>query len=103
MSEPENIWGLKLNPSPGYERLKRDQRPQGSPEWLNPHQVSLWQEQGLVVWNSTEKRLKSLSGHEALELLEKLASQDSWKAEGISITRQVHRIHLPVPSRGRRK
>jgi len=103
MPEPEKSWGLKFNPSPSYERLKRDQRPQGSPEWLNPHQISLWQEQGLVVWNSTEKRLERLSGREALDLLEKLVSKDSWKADGISITRQVHRIQIPVPSRGRRK
>ena len=103
MPEPEKLWGLKFNPSPSYERLKRDQRPQGSPEWLNPHQISLWQEQGLIVWNSAEKRMGRLSGQEALALLGKLVSQINWKAEGISITKQVHKIHTQVPPRGRRK
>ncbi len=103
MTEPETLWGIKINLRPSYERLKRDQKPQGSPEWLNPHQISLWQEQGLIIWNSAQKRLERLSGHEALELLGKLDSQDSWKTDGISITRQVHRIQLPAPSRGCRK
>lgn len=39
----------------------------------------------------------------ALDLLEKLVFQDSWKADGISITRQVHRIQIQAPPRGRRK
>ena len=102
MPEIEKTWGLKFNPSPSYERLKRDQKPQGSPEWLNPHQISLWQEQGLIIWNSGQKRLERLSGHEALDLLGKLDSQDSWKSEGISITRQIHRIQTQMPPRGRR-
>jgi hypothetical protein len=103
MPELEKAWGLQFNLSPSYERLKRDQKPQGSPEWFNPYQTSLWQEKGLNVWNSTEKRMGLLSGHEALELLDKLVSQDSWKTEGISITRQVHKIQMQAPSRGRRK
>jgi hypothetical protein len=103
MPESEKTWGLKFNPSPSYERLKRDQKPQGSPEWLNPHQISLWQEQGLIIWNNAQKSLERLSGHEALDLLGKLNSQDSWKSEGISITRQIHRIQTQMPPRVRRK
>lgn len=103
MPEPEKLWGLKFNPSPSYEYLKRDQRPQGSPEWFNPHQISLWQEQGLIVWNSAEKRMERLAGQEALALLGKLVSQDNWKVDGISITKQVHKIHMQVSPRGRRK
>ncbi len=103
MSEPEKLWGLKFNPSTSYERLKRGQKPQGSPEWFNPYQDSLWQEQGLIVWNSTEKRMERLSGQAALALLGKLVSQDNWKVEGISITKQADKTHTQVPPRGRHK
>jgi hypothetical protein len=61
MAEPEKLWGFKFNLSSNYERLKRDQKPQGCPEWLNPQQISLWQEQGFVVWNGAEKRIERLS------------------------------------------
>ena len=103
MAEPEKLWGFKFNLSSNYERLKRDQKPQGCPEWLNPQQISLWQEQGFVVWNGAEKRIERLSGHEALALLGKLISIDNWKAEGISITKQVHKIQIPMQPRGRHK
>lgn len=79
MPEPEKLWGLKFNPSPSYEYSKRDQRSQDSTEWFNPHQVSHWQEQGLIVWNSAEKRMERLSGQEALVLLGILVSQDNTK------------------------
>ena len=96
-------WGVRFNTSLSYERVKNGQIPQGCPEWLNPYQVDLWQQPGLVVWNNNEKRIACLSGREALGLFEKLTAQENWKSEGVSITRLVHRFEYQAPPRRSRK
>lgn len=65
--------------------------PVGCPEWLEPHHFHTWQEQGLIIWNNTDKKIVITQGAEALRLLNGLTSQEAWKSDGISITRLVHR------------
>jgi len=99
----EKTWGIRFNQYPAYQRLNKEQRPQGCPDWFETRQISLWQEQGLVLWNNVDKRIEVLQGGEALRLLSELHSQDSWKSQGISVTRLVHKIEFQLPARGRRK
>lgn len=99
----EKTWGMRFNEHPNYERFKKGQKPQNCPEWLNPAQVNTWQEQGLIVWNNTDKKIERLSGSDALRLLDELTSQDNWKSEGVSITHLVHEIQVGLPPRGRHK
>ena len=96
-------WGVRFNHNSGYERLKKDQKTKGCPDWLNPYQVCDWQEEGLIIWNNDEKRMAHLRGAEALRLLNELTTNDNWKTEGISVKRRVIRIEFEIPRRGQRK
>ena len=68
-------WGVRFNHNSGYERLKKDQKTKGCPDWLNPYQVCDWQEEGLIIWNNDEKRMAHLRGAEALRLLNELTTK----------------------------
>ena len=57
----------------------------------------------MIVWNNVDKTIEALNGQYTLDLLEKLETQDSWKTDGISVTRLVSEISLETPPRGRRK
>ena len=99
----EKNWGIRFNEFPDYHRFGKGQKPEGCPEWLESHRFHTWQEQGLIIWNNTDRKIESLHGTEALELLNALVSQDAWKSSGVSITRLVHRIELDLPSHKKRK
>jgi hypothetical protein len=98
----ESSWGMRFNEHPDYQRVPKGQKPVGCPEWLASHQILIWQEQGLIIWNNIDKKIEHLLGAEAMKLLGELTTQDTWKSSGISVTRLVHRIEL-LPSRKKRK
>lgn len=99
----ENTWGMRFNQYPDHKRYKEDQKPQDCPAWLNPSQVNIWQGEGLIVWNSIDKKIERQNGNEALRLLNDLISQENWKSEGVSITHLVSEFEMEVPPQGRRK
>jgi hypothetical protein len=99
----ESTWGIRFNEFPNYQRIGKGQKPEGCPEWLESNQFQTWQKQGLIIWNNTGRKIESLHGIEALELLNALVSQDAWKSSGVSITRLVHRIELDLPAHKKRK
>ena len=99
----ETTWGVRFNEHPDYQRVPKGQKPEGCPEWLASHQIPIWQEQELIIWNNIDKKIENLRGAEAARLLIELATQDAWKSNGVSVTRLVHRIELNLPSRKKRK
>ncbi len=99
----EKNWGIRFNEFPDYQRIPKGKKPDGCPEWLESNQFQTWQKQGLIIWKNTNRKIESLNGTEALELLNALVSQDAWKSSGVPITRLVHRIELNLPSRKKRK
>lgn len=99
----EQTRGMQLNEHPNYERIRKGEKPRGCPDWLPSHQFSTWQEQGLVVWNSIDKKIETLRGVESLKLLEELNSRDDWKSNGVSISRLVHQVDLTSPASKKRK
>ena len=99
----EATWGLRFNENPNYQRVHKGQRLEGCPEWLESHQIHIWQEQGLIIWNNIDRKLESLRGTESLRLLSELNSHDAWKSNGVSVTRLVHRIEIILPSGKNRK
>ena len=99
----ESTWGIRFNEFPNYQRIGKGQKPEGCPEWLESNQFQTWQKQGLIIWNNTDRKIESLHGTDALELLNALVSLDVWKSSGVSITRLVHRIEMNLPSRKKRK
>jgi hypothetical protein len=99
----EKSWGMRFNKRPDYQRVPKGQKPVGCPEWLNSHQIPIWQEQGLIIWNNIDKKIENLRGAEAVRLLSELTTQDAWKSNGVSVTRLVHRIELNLPSRKKQK
>jgi hypothetical protein len=94
---------MRFNEYPIYQRNQKGHKPEGCPEWLETHQIHIWQEQGLIIWDTIDKKIASLRGAESLRLLSELSSQDAWKSNGVSVTRLVHRIELNLPSGKKRK
>jgi len=103
MHMTETTWGMRFNEYPNYQRVQKGQKPEGCPEWLESHQIHNWQEQGLIIWNNIDRKIESLPGTDTLRLLSELNSQDTWKSDGVSITRLVHRIEISLPSGKKRK
>jgi hypothetical protein len=99
----ESTWGIRFNEFPDYHRFGKGQKPEGCPEWLESHRFHTWQEQGVIIWNNSERKLEVLNGTESLKLLRELNSQEIWKSNGVSITRLVHRFELKLPPRKKRK
>lgn len=99
----EISWGIRFNEFPAYQRFTKDQGPIGCPEWLDKHQINMWQEQGLILWNNIVKKIVVLNGGKSLELLKQLESNDVWKREGVSIKELGYQFEIPIPKRGRRK
>ncbi len=101
--QPEEDFGLQFNPS-YVSTGNRSARPVSCPTWAKPMQVEDWQHRGIVVWQNSTQRIVALSGIEAVHYLDRLRANSDWEQAGLSLTRQVHRIHLPpTRQRGRRK
>ena len=99
----ESTWGIRFNEYSNYQPLRKGQKLAGCPEWLEGDQLHIWEKQGLVIWNSIDRKIEALHGMETLRLLNELSSQDHWKSDGVSVTRLVHRIDISLPARKRRK
>ena len=97
--QPEEDFGLQFNSS-YVPTGKRSARPAGCPTWAKPMQVEDWQRRGIVIWQNSTQRIVALSGIEAVHYLDRLRANSDWEQAGLSLTRQVHRIHLP-PTRQR--
>ena len=87
-------WGMRFNEHSSYQRVRKGEKPEGCPEWFESRQIQIWQEQGLILWNNIDRKIESLHGAEALMLLEELNSRDTWKVDGVSVTRLVREIEL---------
>src|SRR5512138_861028 len=99
----ESTWGIYFNQSPKYRRYSKSEKELNCPDWFEEPQFRVWQEEGLIVWNNIDKKIEALNGSYTLRLLSQLESQDNWKTEGISVTKQVTEISYEIPPRGRRK
>jgi hypothetical protein len=99
----ETTWGMRFNQHPDYQRVRKGQKLEGCPEWLESHQINTWQKQGLIIWNNIDRKIEALPGTESLKLLGELKSLDTWKSDGVSITRLVYRVELPQTRQGKRK
>ncbi len=73
------IWGIHLN-SEGHFAS-----PPNPPTWLTQLQQQDWQRQGVVLWDADLRIVAHLYAGYALELLEHLQGNDTWKTEGLII------------------
>ncbi len=101
MTEP--TWGMKFSQYGTYHRYKDGEKKPDCPEWFGKKEITIWQESGLILWNDVDQKIEKLRGTEALNLLDELQSDDSWKTKGVSVTREAFRIEIELPPRGRRK
>ncbi|MCZ7547690.1 MAG: hypothetical protein M5U11_00845 [Anaerolineales bacterium] len=99
----EVTWGMRFNEHPNYQRVPKGQKPVGCPEWLESHKVHIWQEKGLIIWNDADRKIEAINGSDALRLLDELIASDTWKPNGVSITRLVYRFEIGLPSRKKHK
>jgi hypothetical protein len=75
----KNTWGVHLN-FEGYFSS-----PPSCPSWLTQLQQQGWQQRGIVVWDADLHIVAHLYAGYALELLEHLQGNDTWKANGLVI------------------
>ena len=75
----QNTWGVHLN-FEGYFSS-----PPSCPSWLTQLQQHDWQQRGIVVWNADLRIVAHLYAGYALELLEHLQGNDTWKTNGLVI------------------
>ncbi len=101
MTEP--TWGMKFSQYGTYQSFKEGKKPVDCPEWFEREEIETWRESGLILWNNLDQKVAHLQGAEALNLLDELQSDDRWKADGVSFTRQAFRIEFELPSRKKRK
>jgi hypothetical protein len=75
----QNIWGVHLN-FEGYFST-----PPSCPSWLTQLQQQDWQQRGIVVWDADLRIVAHLYAGYAIELLEHLQGNDTWKTNGLVI------------------
>ena len=95
-------YGMQFNQT-SLVPTRRRSFPEGCPTWAKPMQVEDWQRRGIVIWQNNTQRIVALSGIEAVHYLDRLRASSDWEQAGLSLTRQVHRIHLPPTRRRARK
>ena len=69
----EKPWGMRFNGHPDFQHYKKGQSIPGCPDWFGMHEIDLWQERGLLVWNNIDKKIKKLNGQDMLRLLDQLS------------------------------
>lgn len=73
----QTTWGIHLN----FEEYFAS--PPNSPSWLTQLQQQDWQRRGVVLWDANIRVVSHLYAGYALELLEYLQGNDTWKTEGL--------------------
>jgi hypothetical protein len=96
----ERSWGMRFNQ---YQDFSKTGKTTDCPDWLEQSQLKIWHEQGLIVWNDIDKKIEALNGSYILRLLDELESQDTWKSDGIAVTKLVSEFSIELPKRGRNK
>src|SRR5436190_18539695 len=81
-------WGVRINTS-RKEPWRHDAPPEGCPAWAKPYDVWRWQCYGVVIWDNPFERVDVISFIDAVKLLDQLRASDTWKSEGVVITRTV--------------
>jgi hypothetical protein len=75
----QNTWGMHLNFEGNFSS------PPSCPSWLTQLQQQDWQRRGIVVWDADLRIITHLYAGYALELLEHLQGNDTWKTNGLVI------------------
>ena len=91
----QTTWGIHLN----FEG--RFASPPNHPSWLTQLQQQDWQQRGVVVWDAGIHIVAHLYAGYALELLEHLQGNDTWKTNGLVIgspTLQLSTNSVSTPS-----
>lgn len=98
-SQTEQTWGVHINRR-GYEKQSI---PETCLPWIKPIEKSDWQSKGIVAWSEQAQRVEVLSVSHVLQLINFMRSNDTWKTEGIPITRRYTQIILPDNRKRKRK
>lgn len=62
------------------------------PDWLNPLQRQEWQQRGFVVWDMKHKVVTHLYASYAIQLLDHMRENDSWKTSCFIIGSPAYQI-----------
>ena len=82
----QNTWGMHLS----FEG--RFASPPISPAWLTPLQQQDWQCRGIVVWDAELHIVAHLYAGYALDLLEQMRANDTWKLNGFVIGSPTYQL-----------
>jgi hypothetical protein len=95
----QNTWGVHLNFDGHFSS------PPSCPSWLTQLQQQDWQQRGIVVWDAYLRIVAHLYAGYALELLEHLQGNDTWKTHGLVIGSPAFQLSInsadnPSPKMG---
>ena len=84
-------WGARIN-----TRERHDAK--DCPDWTNPADRKRWAQTGLIIWQNQTQRIIGLSATDAIQILDNLRTDDSWKEQGIIVGQPV--LLLPRGKQG---
>lgn len=88
--EEEPEWGACVN-----TRFERN--PADFPSWVGKPDVLGWGDKGLFVWHRDSKTLTKLRPIEAVQLLDFLQTEETWKQQGIQVFETPGQLRLGDP------
>ena len=78
-------WGARIN-------IRERNDASDCPSWLKPADRDTWVQRGLIVWQEETQHIFRLLGTYALQLLDSLNEDDTWKERGIIVGEPVIRL-----------
>jgi hypothetical protein len=82
----QNTWGIHLNSEGHFSS------PPSCPFWLTPLQQQDWQRQGVIIWDAELRIVAHLHAGYALNLLEQIRANDTWKSNGCVIGSPTYQL-----------
>lgn len=98
----QKSWGVFLL-SGSYFYSRKGYESKVFPEWVSRRVTSYSKNSGAVIWDNMAKKADAFSAVECLTLLNRLTSTTDWKESGISLTKRVYRISIPIERKKKKR
>jgi len=98
----QKSWGVSLLFG-SYFYSRKGYQSKEFPEWVSRRITSYTRHSGAVIWDNIAKKADAFSAGECLTLLNRLISTTDWKNSGVSLTKQVYRIYLPLERKKKKR
>jgi hypothetical protein len=86
----ETNWGARVNASTTYQA-------KDCPSWATRPQRDKWNDRGLILWDHETQQITRLWASQALELLDYLRANDSWREKGVEVGEPAIALSIDHP------